>query len=287
MFRSTKEKLLLGFFILLIILVPVGSYLIRQRIKASNSNIFNYNKTVTKESTSSAKRTGSTTNLTTESTSKTNSLDPIPSSDNPSAQLSFGPTLNFKIKVQGRPVNQQAAKVFLGIVQGTLSSNPKYLLSFMIDVPDNGVYTNLSLIGLDQGSDYTTVIKGPAQIASASAFTVKPTFSDIGILNLLTGDLNEDNVINTSDYSIARAALGTTVKSSNWNDNIDFNLDGIINTFDLAVLVQNIGKIGASGPWQSTPSTKTATSSAGMVQAFNATTSGRPQGGYWLWIPQF
>jgi len=90
-------------------------------------------------------------------------------------------------------------------------------------------------------------------------------------LFLTTGDLNEDNTINSADYTIAKNLYGTTPASSEWNFRVDFNLDGIINNVDLAYIIKNFGKTGVSSTWLSAPAT--------------ATGSGSPSGGYWLWVP--
>lgn len=199
----------------------------------------------------------------------------------PSVQISFGSTLNFKTNLEGRPKDDHSAKIFLGIASGQPTNNPTYLLSFLIDMPKSGAFQGLSIAGLTQGSTYTAYLKGPSQIASASAFTVRPTVADLGLFNLITGDLNEDNTINSSDYSIAKAALGATPSSQKWNKNIDFNLDNIINSFDLGIITKNLGKIGSSGVWVSPPPPPATQS--GVLEAPN---TGSTEG-YWLYIPGF
>ena len=165
-------------------------------------------------------------------------------------------------------------------------NSPQYLLSFLVNVPDNGIYTNLPLAGLDEGQSYTAYIKGPAQLATAAAFVVKPTPIDLGNLNLITGDVNEDNVIDSLDYNLVKAALGTTPSSQTWNPVFDFNLDSRINTVDLTIISRNLGKVGLSGPWYS--SQQSATKSATVS---GSTYSGSPDNdpktgkGYWMWMP--
>lgn len=207
-----------------------------------------------------------------------------------SATLLLGQTLGFKIKVEGRPDGSQAAKVFVGIGAGEPVNNPTYLLSFLVNVANSGVYTGLPLNGLDLQQRYTAYIKGPAQLATASAFTVTPTPMDLGFLNLITGDVNEDNVIDANDYNIVKSNLGLTSSSQNWNSNLDFNLDGRINTLDLSIVQRNLGKTGMSGPWYSSlqQATKSATVSGGPDSSNPIESQPpSPQGknGYWLWMP--
>ncbi len=110
-------------------------------------------------------------------------------------------------------------------------------------------------------------------------------------LVLLTGDLNEDNIINAADYSIAKASYGSMVGSPNWNDNVDFNKDGIINSLDLVILMKNFGRSGNSGTWYSpTPPFGSASAiSQGGSPRFAVEAGYQPatasSGGYWLWVP--
>lgn len=210
-----------------------------------------------------------------------NELPPEPPSDllaGSSLNTSFGPTLNAKITIEGRPSGNQVSKVFIGIAQGTPTGKPTYVLSFTVDFPASGEFRGLSLAGLNPGSSYTTYLKGPAQIDSSSTFTMSPTETNLNnnlALLLLSGDLNEDNTINSADYTIAKAIYGTTASSSNWNERADLNKDGIINNLDLAYITKNTGKTGASSVWYSTPPSA---SSSALPASPNV-------GGYWFWMP--
>lgn len=274
LFSSTKQKIILGLYLFLILSIPVGAYLASQKqifkSKASQENKISGPVTSPKPSSSPTpvKKSLSETDLQ-EATS--------------AASVSFGPTLNLTLVLEGRPANNQASKIFIGIAEGTPATNPKYLLSFTIDLPASGIFNKLSLAGLTSGTKYSAFIKGPAQIATSSAFILNPSVNSLNDgqpLTLLTGDLNEDNVINSADYSIAKALFGTTPKSSNWNNNADFNKDGVINNIDLSYINKNFGKAGAAGVWYSPPpASKSATPSGNPAE-------GSPNGGYWLWVPQ-
>lgn len=204
-------------------------------------------------------------------------LSPTPGSSTPTptpeVNLAFGPILNIKVQIEGRPAGKQAGKAFVGLSSGTAKANPSYLLTFTIDFPDSGEFKGLSLAGLNPGSVYTAYVKGAAQIDSASTFTMGATETKLNNgqpLNLVTGDLNEDNTINSADYTLAKSLYGTTKSSSNWNLRADFNLDGVINNLDLSYILKNFGKTGASNTWYSPPP--------------QASGSGTPSG-YWLWVP--
>lgn len=288
MFSSLKMRLVLGLYIFLILSIPVGAYLAThyQNIKSSakeekvKPTPIPTSKPTSKTSPAKDLLNASQTNLPT----LDDTLSPTPEPSTPTTASSFGPTLSLKAILEGRPADNQATKLFVGIIEGTLSTSPRFLLSFTVDLPSSGTYSNLSLAGLNSGSTYTAILKGSTQIATSSAFVMSPSVTNLNSgnpLRMLTGDLNEDNVINSSDYSILQQALGSTSSSSNWNANTDFNKDGTINTFDLSLLTKNLGKIGASGTW--TSPIPVASSSAGISQAVG---SPEQPGGYWMWMPK-
>lgn len=281
---------MLGVYIFILLSIPVGAYLASQNqvFKSRASEQKNTKPRVQmppKTATPSAKEllTASETAVSGEEASPS----PSPTAESPTIATSFGPTLSFKISLEGRPAGNQTTRLFVGIAEGSLTSNPKFLLSFTVDLPATGEYSNLSLAGLNAGTQYTALLKGSAQIATASAFTMAPTNTMLNngeSINLTSGDLNEDNVVNSADYSIAQKALGATAASANWKENVDFNKDGVINTFDLGFITKNMGQIGASGAWTS-PIPSTASASASLTSP--PTGGPLPDGskGYWIWVP--
>jgi len=288
MFSTFTQKLLLGVYIFLVLSIPAGSYLASQsqttKSSASQSPKEPIVKNTLKPATPSAKNLISQTNP--PATQPKSSPAPTPSSPTSTTiATSFGPTLSLKAALEGRPKDNQTTRLFVGILEGSLTNNPKFLLTFTVDLPKNGGYSGLSLAGLTPGNKYTALLKGSAQIATSSAFFLSPTVSNLNdsqALNMLSGDLNEDNAINSSDYSIVKALLGAGSKSSkNWNENADFNKDGVVNSFDLAIIIKNLGKVGASGAWTS-PVPKVATPSGALTEEIPQPATG----GYWLWIPK-
>lgn len=291
MFKTLGQRLILGAYIFLILTIPVGAYLVSQyqTVKSTakeQKSTKPIAKVTPKPTTSPAKEL---LNASQKSTSKDATASPTPSAS-PTTATSYGPTLSFKVILEGSPQDNQATRMFVGIAEGSLSSNPKFLLSFTVDLPASGEYSNISLAGLNSGSNYTALLKGSTQIATSSAFVMSPNATNLNggqPLNMLSGDLNDDNVINSADYSLAQKALGSNPKSSNWNANADLNKDGVINTFDLAIIAKNIGRIGATGAWTS-PIPKTATSSASLNNSIPPI-GGPPSqdgNGHWIWVPK-
>lgn len=130
----------------------------------------------------------------------------------------------------------------------------------------------MSLAGLLSSRNYYAVLKGEAQIATSSAFTLSPTVTRLkngAPLNLLSGDLNDDNAVTAADFNLAKASFGRSGLA-------DLNKDGVINLLDLSLISKNLGKIGATGVWIS-PQPKSATPS-GTVNP-----GGSP--GYWIFVP--
>lgn len=286
-----REKIILGVIFGLIILIPSGSFVLSQVISPSPAPFSDFGSYTPVSSPREVPGDSPLSRLVKElqatPTSTPNSLINVSPTATEGATLLLGQTLGFRLILEGRPFEKYAAKVFLGLGSGHITNSPKYLLSFLVNVPSTGIYTGLPLAGLDEGQTYTAYIKGPAQLATASAFVVKPTPIDLGILNLITGDVNEDNVIDSSDYNIVKSALGLTSVSQTWNPNLDFNLDNRINTLDLTIVSKNLGKVGMSGPWYSSQqtATKSATFSGSLNPAGGIDNSPQTGKGYWMWMP--
>lgn len=287
MFTTLTQRLILGIYLFIVISIPIGAYLASQyqntKSKASEENI----KTIVKNTpkpTSSPKR--ELLNLSKTATSSTKIPSPTPEATTTTA-TSYGPTLSLKVSLEGRPKSDQSTRLFVGIVEGEITTRPRFLLSFTVNVPKEGSYSNLSLAGLTPGSKYSALLKGSAQIATSSAFFMSPAqtnLNDAKSLILPSGDLNDDNTINDADYAIILKTLGSVASSPNWNANADFNKDGVINTLDLVIVSKNIGKVGASGIW--TSPVPIATPSASLSPEYPPI--GGPGGstdGHWIWVP--
>lgn len=297
-----RDKIIIAGILAMALLIPTGTYVLSLRYK-TQSQAQEYKVPVTSpktEATSSSrlqealdrlnqqdKKSGSSLGetagqTTTETGTETAADEDTGSSD---TTLILGPTLGFSVVIQGRPLDNQTTRAFLGIAAGQVTTRPTYLLSFMVNIPSSGSFDGISLSGLDTGSTYTAYLKGEAQIATSSSFVVKATPTNLGALNLLTGDVNEDNVIDILDYNLVKAAIGTTPSSANWNDLYDFNLDNVVNSWDLNIVLSNLGKTGASGAWYSYTPLATASAASSSSGSLNQGSPDNPKDGYWMWIP--
>lgn len=299
MFNLDKTQLIAAIgFIVVLLSIPLSFTLVKSsQVFRSRASEGESSQTV-KISTSSA-----TQNRNVPSTSPLSDLEKsvnesVPSAPTPTPagnlNTAFGPTLNVKISLEGRPAVNQTAKVFVGIAAGAPQVKPTYTLTFTVDFPASGVFNGLSLAGLNPGSSYTAYVKGPAQIDTAVSFSMSPTETNLNngqAVELLSGDLNEDNTINSADYSIAKDLYGTTSASSNWNSRADLNSDGTVNNLDIVYINRNMGKTGSSGVWYSPPpvSTSSATPATGSAapptDGYEYPKGSSNQGGYWFWMP--
>lgn len=288
------RTIILAGFLIVITIIPVAAFVLSQNFRSSSSAASPsvVKKPVTK--TQDASKSGSILDQPGAETPVDGANPSTSPSPSASADVT-GPTLSFKINADARPSRDQSNKVFVGISQGTqTSTTPNYLLSFTVDVPASGEYNQVSLAGLTPGTNYTAYLKGQAQIATSSAFLMMPNVSTLNngfALNLVTGDVNDDNVINQADYDIVKAYFGTTRASNNWNPILDFNLDGVVNGFELGVISNRIGSTGAttgtSGPWISTPTSGGSTMLPSKPNIGGAPDTKPTDQGYWMWIPEY
>lgn len=299
MFSSFKQRIILGIYIFLVLSIPVGAYLASQfQTIQSSASEETTKRPITNETpppiASSSANKLKLLEDTLKKESSTPAKTPTPESESTPTTIAtaYGATLSLNIRMEGRPSDDQSGKVFLGILEGsTATPNPTFILNYTLDMPKSGSYGNISLAGLTTGNAYTAIIKGSTQIATASAFTMSPDVTNLNggeTITLTTGDLNDDNVINSSDYSIVQRALSSTSSSENWNEAADFNKDGIVNLLDIAYIMKNFGKTGDSGTWYSTTPETTASPSASLK---TTTPQGGPPGqdqndGYWIWVPK-
>ena len=298
---SMRDKVIIAAILIITLLIPTGAYVLSLRFKTqSQAQEYNFPVTSPKSEATTSSRLkealdrlsqsqsdgGNTTGSSgetsgTQTTTETGTSD----SDISDAQLVLGPTLGFSVILQGRPLDNQTTQAFLGIAAGQPTTRPTYLLSFMVNIPASGSFDGISLSGLDTGTTYTAYLKGKAQIATSSAFVVKATPTNLGALNLLTGDVNEDNVIDILDYNIVKKAIGTAPSSPTWNELYDFNLDNVVNSWDLNIVLSNLGKIGASGAWYSYTPLATASAVSSTSGGLNQGGPENPKDGYRMWVP--
>jgi hypothetical protein len=197
-------------------------------------------------------------------------------------------TLKMSAKMSDRAENNQSAKIFVGISEGEVQANPKYVLSFLAQSDSLGNFNGVSLNGLNIKSSYTAYIKGVSQLATTKQFLMNSGVNDLGNLTLIDGDVNNDNAIDQKDLQLVKQNLGKTTSSASFDPNADVNNDGTINGLDLSIVTQNLGKT-SSIPIKIPDQTNLASPSASLsIPPDQGGPESTPpaDGGYWLWIPK-
>lgn len=87
-------------------------------------------------------------------------------------------------------------------------------------------------------SDGTPDFGIPVADGTTTIYTPTPTNTPTPV-NVIYGDLNGDNAVNSIDFALMRSfllSMSSTLPSSNWEKAGDLNLDGSINSIDFALL---------------------------------------------------
>jgi len=132
-----------------------------------------------------------------------------------------------------QPNERQQQPITLTLKLGTTEVN------YPSQNTDASGFFTVSVGGLPNGS-YDWRVKGPKFLASAGSVSltgVEQTNRQMG--QQQAGDANNNNIVNSVDFSLLRAAFGTS------NDlRTDFNNDGITNSVDFNLLRGNFGTGG-------------------------------------------
>ena len=122
------------------------------------------------------------------------------------------------------------------------------------DSANHPVYTQTVTVGTDgnfslypvQTDTGTLHIKGAKYLAANIAYDVRQNPMPNAQVTLPTGDANNDNSVDSSDFGLLIGAYGSSsaIIGSGYDPNIDFNGDGIIDSTDFGLLIGNFGSVG-------------------------------------------
>lgn len=90
--------------------------------------------------------------------------------------------------------------------------------------------------------DYTLFAQSPHTLALSQPLTLVPGTNLVHIGPLLAGDINGDNMVDMTDFSLLRELYGSR------DERADLNQDGAVDILDFALLKSNFGLQGASPP---------------------------------------
>jgi hypothetical protein len=143
-------------------------------------------------------------------------------------------------------------KIKLGVLEGLSTAPVSPLLTATVLSPSNLSVLSVQTPVADAGGEYTVTfqntfpetvtlrvaVNGYLSRLISNIVTTDSVATALVTPQLLAGDFNNDNVINSLDYSLL---------NTNWNQNFlgaDINKDGLVNSLDFAVLKNNYGKVG-------------------------------------------
>ncbi|MFL5731609.1 MAG: dockerin type I domain-containing protein, partial [Chloroflexia bacterium] len=153
-----------------------------------------------------------------------------------------GNTLTGHITTQGRPTQPnglQSVPVTLTLRLASGGPDNEYSATtdasgfFTVSVPTTGIYN--------------WRVKGQQTLATAGSVTISPGLNSQEMGLQLTGDANNDNVVNASDFAILKNSFGKSQGQLGYDARSDFTGDQVVNALDFTLLRGNFGTAGA-GP---------------------------------------
>lgn len=101
----------------------------------------------------------------------------------------------------------------------------------------------IRLTGLNPGV-YHLWLKGSHTLAVAQDVVIVSGANSVITSILPEGDVNGDNVVNLTDFSILAASFDKQEGSEGYDGRADFNGDGVVNLTDFSLLATNFGQTG-------------------------------------------
>jgi hypothetical protein len=146
-------------------------------------------------------------------------------------------TLTVGITLGSRPVS--------GIIFNVVLAQPGVVRRDLLLTADAaGV---LTLPAVPYGA-YTLWVKHPQALARSVEVTVGAPSVSAGGLALPLGDVNADNQVNVTDFTLLAAAFGVPSGGVGFDPRADLNADGVVNVSDFTLLATAFGQAGAPRP---------------------------------------
>jgi hypothetical protein len=103
----------------------------------------------------------------------------------------------------------------------------------------------VSVSGLAAGT-YSWRIKGSKSLANSGVITLTGSLTTTQEMGLMrTGDANNDNVVDVSDFNILKGSFGKTNGDPGYDDRADFTGDQTVSILDFTWLKSNFGQGGS------------------------------------------
>ncbi len=143
------------------------------------------------------------------------------------------------LSVPGRPFHEKYPLITSVIFSPAGSEIPAY--EFLLNTNDG----YLTMAGIEPG-EYDLRIKGSNTLQIFIPGQAIPARSGVLELGpLLMGDVDDNNYITASDFSMLAASYNKCTNLSNINPNADLNADGCISAVDFSMLIGNYMKVGS------------------------------------------
>ena len=152
------------------------------------------------------------------------------------------PVLVGHVTWQGRPVQPHALQQLPITLTLKMDSTE---VNYPTTTTDASGFFTASLSSLPAGT-YSWRVKGPKYLANSGTVTItggSVTSVEMGLM--LTGDANNDNVVDSRDFILLKRAFGTTSGDPGYDDRVDFTGDLTVNSVDFNLLKRNFGVGGA------------------------------------------
>gem|GEM_PF-825872 len=149
--------------------------------------------------------------------------------------------LQVNVVIEGQPTPPSAGQAVPLAVTITRSSDSVVVYSGTVMTDTNGQF---ALANLAPGN-YRVRVKHVQTLASALEFTYAGGVQTITVGVLSTGDANNDNTVNITDFSILAVAFGKVNGAVGYDSRADFNTDNVVNITDFSLLASNFGTLGA------------------------------------------
>jgi hypothetical protein len=99
--------------------------------------------------------------------------------------------------------------------------------------------------GLPDGV-YNYAIKGQLNLANSGNFALSGGSADVEMGLMRAGDANNNNLVNSVDFSILRNTFGKQLGDPGYDNRADFNRDNVVGASDFSLLRGNFGQGGGS-----------------------------------------
>jgi hypothetical protein len=140
-------------------------------------------------------------------------------------------TMNGTLTLQGR--NPSSGTVQVRVTIGGNSTDHNVTVT-------NGAF---SLAGVPTGS-VTIRIKHAQSLAVVQAATLNAGANSVAFGTLRAGDVNNDNAVTLSDFSLLAASFNRTVGQSGYDARADLNGDSAVALTDFSLLASNFNQVG-------------------------------------------